>query len=177
LETIAALHPRFGRLKDGAWVPNYSEIARQGGISKQHLSSAVAGRDGTGDAIHAALLGVAATHGLGPDQAWGKLFKLVSYDQGPDPARGARRKRRPRGAKAGAGLHPHPSATHAPVEAPAAMDVHARIRNWAWENGYRLGERGPLRASIIEEYLQAHPDDPQALMLRLGSHPRSEQGS
>ena len=90
LETIAALHPRLGRLKGGVWVPNYSEIARQGGVSKQHLSNAAAGREGAGEAVHSALLGVAATYGLGPDLAWGKLFKLVRGYQGPDPARESR---------------------------------------------------------------------------------------
>ena len=95
LETIAALHPRLGRLKDGVWVPNFSEIARQGGVSKQHLSNAVAGRDGAGEAVHSALLGVAATYGLGPDLAWGKLFKLVQGYQVADSVRDPRAHRVP----------------------------------------------------------------------------------
>lgn len=150
-ETIAELHPRFGRLKDGAWVPNYSEIARQGGISKQHLGNAIAGRDCAGEAVLAALLGIAASYGLAPHLVWGKLFELVRCDPRSESMRKSRHTRRPHVAVAEA------------TESAAARHARARIRTWAWEKGRTLGDRGPIPDAIVREYLEKHPEDREAL--------------
>jgi hypothetical protein len=71
------LNPRLGRLDQGKWVPNYQEIARQGGVLPNSVRSLASGDSPLTESLMSALAGVAVLNGMSEEDARRELFQLV----------------------------------------------------------------------------------------------------
>lgn len=76
-ELLLGLNPRLGRLEKGKWVPNYEEIARQGGVMPNTIRGVAGGTTPLTEGSMSALAGVAVLNGMSEDAARIKLFKHV----------------------------------------------------------------------------------------------------
>lgn len=77
LQLFLDLSPRFGQLRDGAWVVNCQEIARQGGILPNSLTELNRGNIALSEKTMSALVGVAIANGMDRATAEAALFDLV----------------------------------------------------------------------------------------------------
>src|SRR5579872_2496495 len=77
LQLFVELNPRFGQLRDGEWVVNCEEIARQGGVSPNSLTELARGNVGLSEKSMSALVGVAVANGMNEAEAVAGLFELV----------------------------------------------------------------------------------------------------
>ena len=78
LQVFLELNPRFGQLREGEWVVNCEEIARQSGISPNSLTELVRGKVSLSEKTMSALVGVAVENGMDRAKAEAELFDLVS---------------------------------------------------------------------------------------------------
>lgn len=76
-EFLLGLNPRLGRIDQGEWVPNYAEIARQGGVLPNSVQTLAGGDNPLTESLMSALVGVAVLNGVSAEEAHQKLFEHI----------------------------------------------------------------------------------------------------
>jgi len=76
-DVLVDLNPRLGRIDQGKWVPNYAEIARQGGVLPNSVQPLAKGDAPLTESLMSALAGVAVLSGMSPEEAHARMFELV----------------------------------------------------------------------------------------------------